>query len=173
MGHLDRKEFSKMIIFASLFTVISFVIFFLIFGNKPTQEGSQINTEVPTLTYETCSEKPYTAQQVVIGNHTAKQWYDDGDSPPAVDLLHRISEGFIIIKYRSTLNSVSLAELKKWVLTNDYGVIAVSGGGELPVALGAVTINRALNCPALDMGTINDLSKFRDSWFNPEPEHSK
>jgi len=95
--------------------------------------------------------------------HPSRAFYEPGSAPPPDgDLQHVMNDGYLIVRYRSTLPADEVAALTSWVDNAPRGIVVVPEPTADTYQLYVMTRGRSLACEGID---LEQLSEFRDRWF--------
>ncbi|MGQ0631555.1 MAG: HupE/UreJ family protein [Sporichthyaceae bacterium] len=104
----------------------------------------------------TCTVAKATAPVVLDGKHPPKNFFAPGESWNEVDFGHVVGDGFVVIRYRETLNGTDQALIRNFV-SQTQGVLA----GAVPDQVNALEVTverRTLSCLAFDAQTAEAFS---------------
>jgi len=95
--------------------------------------------------------------------HPSRAFYEPGSAaPPDGDLQHVMNDGYLIVRYRSTLPADQVAALASWADNAPRGIVVVPEPPAGTYHLYVMTRGRSLACEGID---LEQLSEFRDRWF--------
>ena len=97
------------------------------------------------------------------GGHPTRAFYKpEGATPPDGDLAHVMNDGYMIIRYASTLSPEKLASLAAWADGAPRGIVVVPSPSARTYPIYAMTRGRSFACKGID---LEQLFEFRDGWF--------
>lgn len=123
--------------------------------------ANTIETDTAATQAEECTAQGAEAPQFQGGAHPPKLFFPPGETATERDLIHVITDGYVVIRYRPDASAGDLALIER-ATSERQGIIAVPSANEdAAVRLQAAT--RQLTCGSVDLAP---MLEFSDRWFD-------
>lgn len=122
--------------------------------------GDPLETAGGPCAAEQAAPPPVTPQ----GGHPSKAFFGPEEEAPDEDLGHVVGDGYVIVFYGQGVSGSELDELEEWVLAEQPSFVigAPAPDPDQASPIEVVTAQQGLSCSEL---SIEDLTEFRDAWF--------